>query len=247
MIWFHIHYLVEEISTWRAGELEAVAVNTRYLVGSRIIRQRWDMFRRDKDAMRAQRVQAKTLADFRRRHPASFGIGIPQHSASPGLTTIRPHPPTVAPISTLRARAAVAEIAIPARPGLLLGQMAAAGWPGRGGVPARLQGRSAGGPADHGGHLDWRHIVAGAGAVSGAERGPPSSPRPGPPRDGRLLQLAFDLHEPRGSARGLIRQEGCEGPLSCRARRHRAGNANEEPGRIDACQWRSCRRSTKPQ
>src|SRR5947209_18602819 len=56
MIWFHVHYLVEEISTWRAGELEAVAVNTRYLIGTRIIRQQWDTFQRDKDAMRAQRV-----------------------------------------------------------------------------------------------------------------------------------------------------------------------------------------------
>jgi hypothetical protein len=30
--------------------------------------------------------------------------------------------------------------------------------------------------------------------------------------DGRLLQLAGELHEPRGSASGLIMQEGCAGP-----------------------------------
>jgi hypothetical protein len=29
--------------------------------------------------------------------------------------------------------------------------------------------------------------------------------------DGHLLQLAFELHGSRGSARGLIYQEGCEG------------------------------------
>jgi hypothetical protein len=29
MFWFHIHYLVEEISTWRAGKIESLAVNTR--------------------------------------------------------------------------------------------------------------------------------------------------------------------------------------------------------------------------
>jgi hypothetical protein len=29
--------------------------------------------------------------------------------------------------------------------------------------------------------------------------------------DRHLLQLAFEVHEPRGSAYGLIHQEGCEG------------------------------------
>ena len=34
MFWFRIHYLVEEVSTWRSGELETVGVNTRYLLAT---------------------------------------------------------------------------------------------------------------------------------------------------------------------------------------------------------------------
>src|ERR1700693_2956172 len=44
MLWSHIHYLVEEVSTWRAGELESVAMNSRYLIGEHIVRQEWDDF-----------------------------------------------------------------------------------------------------------------------------------------------------------------------------------------------------------
>jgi hypothetical protein len=69
MFWFGVHYLVEEVSTWRAGQLESVAVNSRYLVGEHIVRQQWDEFQRSADSLQAYRVQAKTLADFRRRHP----------------------------------------------------------------------------------------------------------------------------------------------------------------------------------
>jgi hypothetical protein len=39
----------------RSGELETVGVNTRYLVGSRIVRQAWDLFKRDRDGMRGYR------------------------------------------------------------------------------------------------------------------------------------------------------------------------------------------------
>ena len=39
VFWLHVHYLIEEVSTWRAGELERVAVNSRYLLGDHIVRQ----------------------------------------------------------------------------------------------------------------------------------------------------------------------------------------------------------------
>ena len=48
-------------------------MNTRYLIGSHIIRQTWDLFHRDRDSMRGYRVQGKSLVDFNRRHPG-FGI-----------------------------------------------------------------------------------------------------------------------------------------------------------------------------
>jgi hypothetical protein len=69
MFWLHIHYLLEEVSTWRDGELQSVAVNSRYLVGDHVVRQSWDHFHRTSDGLLAYRVQGKTLADFRRQHP----------------------------------------------------------------------------------------------------------------------------------------------------------------------------------
>ena len=44
-------------------------MNSRYLIGNHIVRQQWDYFQRGADGLQAYRVQAKTLADFRRRHP----------------------------------------------------------------------------------------------------------------------------------------------------------------------------------
>src|SRR5262249_8122146 len=69
MFWFGVHYLVEEVSSWYEGQLQSVAVNSRYLIGDHIVRQQWDYFQRETDGLQAYRVQAKTLADFRRRHP----------------------------------------------------------------------------------------------------------------------------------------------------------------------------------
>ena len=66
MFWLHIEYLIEELSVWRAGELDSVAVNSRYLLGKHVVRQQWDEFQRDRDGLQAFRVQAKTLTDFRR-------------------------------------------------------------------------------------------------------------------------------------------------------------------------------------
>ncbi len=72
--WFWtIQYLAEEISTWRAGELQSVAVNNRYSVNGRVSRQQWDVFTRGPDGLLASRVQSRSLPEFRRRHPAFAG------------------------------------------------------------------------------------------------------------------------------------------------------------------------------
>ena len=67
MFWPHIHYLLEEVSTWRATELESVAVNSRYLLGSHIVRQQWDDFQRGADGLQARRGQARRRAGRRSR------------------------------------------------------------------------------------------------------------------------------------------------------------------------------------
>jgi hypothetical protein len=70
MFWFRIHYLVEEVSTWRSGELETVGVNTRYLLGSHIVRQTWDLFKRDRDGMHARLPGSGGFpAQANRHHP----------------------------------------------------------------------------------------------------------------------------------------------------------------------------------
>jgi hypothetical protein len=80
-LFFHVHYLVNEITLWQGDQLQTIGINTRYLLGSHVIRQTWDVFHRDNASMRGYRVQGKTLADFERKHrgfvrywdPTTFG------------------------------------------------------------------------------------------------------------------------------------------------------------------------------
>ncbi len=46
-----IQYLLEEVSTWRAGALQSVSVNNRYAVDDHIVRQLWDDFQRGSDGL----------------------------------------------------------------------------------------------------------------------------------------------------------------------------------------------------
>src|ERR1051326_4080862 len=63
-------YLYQEIGVWRGGELQEIGVNHRYSVLGSVRRQQWDVFRRTPHGMEAWRVQAKTLADMEKNHPA---------------------------------------------------------------------------------------------------------------------------------------------------------------------------------
>jgi hypothetical protein len=209
LIWFHLHYLVQEVSIWRAGKLEAVAVNTRYLIGTRIIRQQWDMFQRDRDAMRAYRVQAKTLADFRRKHPGFVRHWDPATFGQPWLDDY--------PAASPERRADLDLMG--ASPKLRSPLALAFYWvrwlpPGGQDVPVFLPGFKADKLADlpitaapwAGGTL-WRAPLR----YPALSETPASTGMAWTSPDRHLLQLAFDVHEPRGSARGLIRQNGCEG------------------------------------
>ncbi|HEY6434018.1 MAG TPA: hypothetical protein VIZ17_18735 [Acetobacteraceae bacterium] len=71
MPFVHLSYMMEEISTWRSGQLRLLAVNTRYLVDGHIVRQLWDLFQRTPDGgLQAFRVEAKTRDSLQRDHPA---------------------------------------------------------------------------------------------------------------------------------------------------------------------------------
>ena len=70
-LWFWtVQYLAQEISTWRAGELQYVAVNNRTIINGRPSRQQWDVCTRGPDGLLGSRVQSRSLPEFRRRHPA---------------------------------------------------------------------------------------------------------------------------------------------------------------------------------
>ena len=212
VFWVHIRYLVEEVSIWRAGELETVGVNTRYLVGDHIVRQLWDLFRRERDAMRAYRVQGKTLVDFRRRHPDFLRHWDPSTFSQPWLDDYPSASPERSPDLDL--------MNSPLPPKLFSPLALAFYWvrwlpPGENDVSVFLPGFKAN-------KMVNMRLTAGTwtgGTVWGAplrfpalSKTPMSTATAWMSFDGRLLQLAGELHEPRGTASGLIMQEGCEGP-----------------------------------
>jgi hypothetical protein len=210
-LWLHIHYLVEEISSWRGDNLERIAVNTRYLVGHSIIRQQWDDFQRASDGLQAYRVQAKTLADFGRRHPGFVPHWDPSTFGQSWFDDYPAASPERRPDLDLKGA--------PLPPGLRSPLALAFYWirwlPGRGqNVPVFLPGFKAE-------RLLELPIAATASARGtqwqaplrhaklSQQQGSTATAWTSP--DGRLLQLAFEVHEAHGSAHGLITQQGCTG------------------------------------
>ncbi len=208
---FRIRYLVEEISTWRENQMQSLAVNTRYLVGDRIIRQQWDAFQRSGDGLQALRLQAKTLADLRRSHPGFVRHWDPATFGSPWLQDYQSGAPERRADLDLKAR--------PLPEGLSSPLAMAFYWirwlPRKEGeVPVFLPGFKAD---------KLVHVPIGAAASAGGVlrqaslRYPALSPAPASTAtavtssDGHLLQLAFEVHEPGGAASGLVHQEGCQG------------------------------------
>ena len=64
-----VQFLAEEITTWEAGVLRSIAVNSRFVSGGSIRRQQWDVFVPGPAGLQASRVQSKRAAEFQRRHP----------------------------------------------------------------------------------------------------------------------------------------------------------------------------------
>jgi len=86
-------YLYQEIGVWRDGELQTVGVNHRYSLAGMIRRQQWDVFRRASEGMAAWRVQAKTPADFREKHPGFMRRWDPATFGQPWLDDYASAPP----------------------------------------------------------------------------------------------------------------------------------------------------------
>ena len=216
-VWWvlQVRYLVEEVSVWRGGVLREVATNTRSLSGGRIVRQLWDVFVRRGDTLEARRVQARTLAQFRERHPAFVAHWDPAAFGAPWLgeyDAARPErrPDLDLPAADPATRTPLATAFhwmrwLPDRPGA---------------VPVVLPGFK----RDATLVLDPVAEAPGAGAPAGTwrqwgvalrhpalDRAAASRAQAWVGADHRLLGLAFELHAPAGSARGTIRAAGCEG------------------------------------
>ena len=221
MLWVHVRYLIEEVSTWRAGELESVAVNNRYSVDGHVVRQQWDEFQRGADGLQAHRVQAKTLAEFRRKHPAFVQHWDPAAFGLPWLADYPSASPERRPDLDLGGAS------LP--PGLRSPLALAFYWvrqlpSGGQDVPVFLPGFKTErvvelpiAAAASAGGVRWRAPLR----YPALSETPASTATAWTSPDGHLLQLAFELHAPRGSAQGLIRQEACEGdPAEEAGRRH---------------------------
>ena len=216
-VWWviEVRYLVEEISVWRGGVLREVAVNTRSLSGGRIVRQLWDVFRRDGGMLSAWRVQARTLAQFRQRHPGFVSHWPPAAFGEPWLREYdvagperRPDLDLAATDPATRTPLAMAFYWIRWLPDPA------------GTVPVVLPGfkrdsvltldplpQAVGTDAPPGTWRQWqvglRHPELDRAAASRADAWVAA--------DRRLLRLAFEVHAPVGSARGTIRAAGCSG------------------------------------
>jgi hypothetical protein len=80
---------MEEISLWKSDRLQSVAVNSRYIVDSHIVRQEWDVFDLGPDGLQALRLQGKTLDDIRRKYPAFVGHWDPASFGQPWIQDYR--------------------------------------------------------------------------------------------------------------------------------------------------------------
>lgn len=211
MGWFGVHYLMEEISTWRAGEIQSVAVNSRYLLGEHIVRQQWDDFQRGPGGLQGRRVQAKTLDDFRLKHAGFAEHWDPVTFGRPWLRDYPSAGPERRPDLDLMG----APLPSGLRPPLAM----AFYWvrflpPGSQDVPVFLPGFKAN-------RLAELPVMAAPWADGvlwqtqlrhpSLSESPASTATAWVSPDRHLLQLAFELHLWLGSGRGLIRQQGCEG------------------------------------
>jgi hypothetical protein len=210
MFWFHIQYLVEELSLWHGGALQRLSVNNRYIFDDRIVRQQWDDFRRGPGGLEAWRVQSKHLDEFRQKHPGFVRHWDPAAFGQPWLGDYAAAAPERRPDLDLTS----------SLPATLKSPFATAfywvRWLGRGGgefsvfLPGFKTDKLVSLPIAPNTFADgssWRVPLR----YIALSDWPESTATAWISPDRHLRQLAFDLHGASGSARGLIRQQGCVG------------------------------------
>ena len=209
---YDVEFLRQETSTWRVGRLESLAVNARDSVNGRVRRQQWDVFLRGAGGLEARRVQAKTLDSMRRRHPGFVGHWAMATFGRPWLQDYAGANPERRPDLDLSDAAMPQDLRSP----LALAFYWSRWLPAAGaGVPVFLPGFKQHMRAE----IDLGAVMPGQGwrswqaAIrhSGLSATAASTAKVWVSPDNHLLQLAFDLHAPPGSASGVIRSQGCAG------------------------------------
>ncbi len=207
---FDVQYLMQETTTWRGGEMQGIAVNTRYLLDGRIKRQQWDVWARGPAGLEARRIQGKSLDDMARQH-AAFAAHWPVAAfGQPWLADWERAAPDRRTDLDLH----------PAPPGVRTPLALAFYWSrwlprAGGGVPVFLAGFKrdvlagmAFGPAAAGGTGEvWRAPLHHA----ALDVRPASAVAAWVSADAHLQQLAFEVHAPLGSGEGVVRASGCQG------------------------------------
>lgn len=210
LLWFHIQYLAEEISTWQGRDMQNVAVNTRYLLGKSIVRQGWDRFQRGPDGMIASRIQGKTLDDFRQHHPGFVQNWDPASFGQPWLRDYD---------AAASERRRDLDLPAPLPPGLQAPLAMAFYWvrflpPTGQNFPVFLLGFKKDKLADvpvvpipGNGDPHWRADLHYPALSQTADSFVTARTTP----DRHLLQLDFALHTTIGSGEGVVHADGCRG------------------------------------
>lgn len=220
ILFTRVTYLMEEISTWTLGQLQSVAVNSRYLVYDHIVRQQWDEFERNGNSLNAYRLQGKSLDDFRLKYPEFVAHWDPATFGQPWLQDYRlAHPERRADLD-LPPTDAQPDIRSP----LALAFYWSRQIP-RGGETAtiflpgfkkdkRVDLAITAAEPQSDGSQPWQTSVR----YPALNPNRPSTAKAWIARDGHLLKLAFNVQSRGRSGEGVLQLEGCNGTLVARSK-----------------------------
>lgn len=206
----HIRYLMEELSTWRSGQLQSVAVNTRYLADGHIVRQLWDVYTANGHGLTAYRLEG-SAAQIRRRHPGFIRHWDPSTFGKPWLRDFWSAHPDRRPDLDLPASSMRPDLKVPLALAFYWSR-----WPPSGArtidvfLPGFKKDKTATltvqpeGPPGNGWH-QWQITVR----YPGLSLSEPSTATAQIATGGRLLQLAGRVVTRNRIARGWIRKQGC--------------------------------------
>jgi hypothetical protein len=208
----HLHYLMEERSTWRGTALTDLYENTRYYVNEHIVRQMWDRFDPAPSGLRAYRVQGKHEAEFKAKFPGFAQFWDPAAFGQDWWSAFATAPPQRRRDLDLPAQEFPMNMRTPFATAFywvrfLPATPTAFGEFLLGFKTYKTMEISLSPSGSDGGGTVWHvplHYVA-------LNEKPGSNATAVVSRDRHLQRLAFELHGPAGSARGSIVPEGCEG------------------------------------